>query len=278
MRNRGLHWKRQAVPFLIDGLRRLEYRGYDSAGVALHQDPGVIQITRTTGRVQSLESKLGDLNGSVHQARVGIGHTRWATHGRPTEENAHPHRSLDGKVVAVHNGIFENFHELRAELLANGITPRSQTDTECFPLMLSHLMSQGAGFEQAFRKAVGRLHGMYALACLHADHPGKMLLARSGPSLIVGVGENEYFVASDVAPLLPHTRDVVFLEDGDIAELTHAGMRVTDRDGRTVTSRFAPCRLGREHSRALRPSALHAQGDFRTAGGLGAHDRRAPRG
>jgi glucosamine--fructose-6-phosphate aminotransferase (isomerizing) len=225
---------RQAVPLLVDGLRRLEYRGYDSAGVALHQDPGVLQITRTTGRVQTLESKLGDLNGSVHHARVGIGHTRWATHGRPTEENAHPHKSSDGKVVAVHNGIFENFNELRAELVANGITPRSQTDTECFPLMLAHLMDQGAGFEEAFRAAVKRMQGMYALACLHADHPGKMLLARSGPSLIVGVGQDEYFVASDVAPLLPHTRDVVFLEDGDIAELTHSGMKITDRDGRTV--------------------------------------------
>jgi glutamine---fructose-6-phosphate transaminase (isomerizing) len=230
----GYIGSRQAIPFLIDGLRRLEYRGYDSAGVALHQDPGVIQITRTTGRVMTLESKLGDLNGSVHQARVGIGHTRWATHGRPSEENAHPHRSLDGKVVAVHNGIFENFNELKVELAANGITPRSQTDTECFPLMLEHLMSQGAGFEEAFRSAVGRMHGMYALACLHADHPGKMLLARAGPSLIIGVGENEYFVASDVAPLLPHTRDVVFLEDGDIAELTHAGMRITDRNGKPV--------------------------------------------
>jgi glutamine---fructose-6-phosphate transaminase (isomerizing) len=224
----------QAVPFLVDGLRRLEYRGYDSAGVAVHQDQGVVQVTRTTGGVQALESKLGDLNGGVHHARVGIGHTRWATHGRPTEANAHPHRSLDGKVAAVHNGIFENFNELRAELVASGITPRSQTDTECFPLMLAHLMSQGAGFEEAFRATVGRMQGMYALACLHADHPGKILLARSGPSLIVGVGQDEYFVASDVAPLLPHTRDVVFLEDGDIAELTHVGMTISDRDGRAV--------------------------------------------
>jgi len=230
----GYIGRRQAAPFLVDGLRRLEYRGYDSAGVALHPDPGVVRITRTTGRVQTLETKLGDLNGSVEQAHIGIGHTRWATHGRPTEENAHPHSSLDGKVVAVHNGIFENFGELRAELLAHGITPRSQTDTECFPLMLAHLMDQGFSFEAAFRGALERVQGMYALACLHADCPGKIMLARSGPSLIVGVGHEEYFVASDVAPLLPYTRAIVFLEDGDVAELTLTGMSITDRDGQSV--------------------------------------------
>jgi glutamine---fructose-6-phosphate transaminase (isomerizing) len=224
----GYLGSRPAVPLLLDCLRRLEYRGYDSAGVGLLGPQG-LAITRTTNRLQNLEKKLGELNGHASTARLGIGHTRWATHGRPTEENAHPHASPDGKIVIVHNGIFENFKELKAELSAFGLVQKSQTDTETFPMLMSLLMSQGAGYEEAFRMATRRMHGKYAIACLHADHPGKMLLARSGPTLVVGHGKGEFFVASDVAPLLPHTRDVAFLEDGDIAELTELGLRVFDR-------------------------------------------------
>jgi len=212
---------------LIDCLRRVEYRGYDSAGIGLHLDHG-IEVMRGAGRLHGLEAKVQGLNGYAAAARVGIGHTRWATHGKPTEENAHPHASPDGKIVVVHNGIFENFMELRAELIFAGLAPKSQTDTECFPLLMHLLMREGLDFEQAFHVAVDRMHGKYALACLHADHPGKILLARSGPTLVVGSGNGEYFVASDVAPLLPHTRDVTFLEDGDIAELTIHGLRVLD--------------------------------------------------
>jgi glucosamine--fructose-6-phosphate aminotransferase (isomerizing) len=215
---------------LLDCLRRLEYRGYDSAGIGLHLD-GAIQVMRGAGRLHGLESKLVGLNGHAALARVGIGHTRWATHGKPTEENAHPHSSPDGKIVVVHNGIFENFLELREELTFAGLSPRSQTDTECFPLLMHLLMQSGVPFEEAFSMAVGRMQGKYALACLHQDHPEKILLARSGPTLVVGIGDGEYFVASDVAPLLPHTRQVVFLEDGDVAELTPPGLRVFDRLG-----------------------------------------------
>ena len=226
---------REAAPILLDCLGRLEYRGYDSAGVGLLLGPGSLEVTRSTERLTGLRTKLQALNGHALGARVGIGHTRWATHGRPTEENAHPHRSPDGKLAVVHNGIFENFRELRAELSAYGLVQVTQTDTECFPLLMSLLMVQGASFEDAFRAAVRRMHGKYALACLHADNPGKMLLARSGPTLVVGFGDGESFVASDVAPLLPHTRDVAFLDDGDVAELTLEGLSIIDRTEQPVS-------------------------------------------
>ncbi|HEV8550728.1 MAG TPA: glutamine--fructose-6-phosphate transaminase (isomerizing) [Polyangiaceae bacterium] len=229
----GYVGNRPATPILLDCLKRLEYRGYDSAGLGLLMPDGV-EVTRSTHRLDGLEKKLKRLNGHAQLAFAGIGHTRWATHGRPTEENAHPHASRDGKILVVHNGIFENFMELRAELSAYGLFQVSQTDTECFPLMMSLLMSQGLDFESAFRAATLRMEGKFALACVHADEPGKILLARSGPTLVVGVGDGEYFVASDVAPLLPHTREVVFLEDGDIGRLTKDGLSVLDRSGTVV--------------------------------------------
>jgi glucosamine--fructose-6-phosphate aminotransferase (isomerizing) len=225
----GYLGKREATPILLDCLKRLEYRGYDSAGVGLLLPSG-LEVHRSTERLSGLETKLNGLNGHALAARVGIGHTRWATHGRPTEQNAHPHRSHDGKIVVVHNGIFENFVELRSELSSYGLAPVTQTDTECFPLLVSLLMREGYGFEDAFRAATHRVEGKFAIACLHADYPEKMLLARSGPTLVVGVGESEYFVASDVAPLLPHTRDVIFLEDGDVAVLTPDGLEITNDD------------------------------------------------
>jgi len=224
---------RQASNILLDCLERLEYRGYDSAGIGLLSPQG-IKITRSAGRLTNLADKVSQLNGHASGSSVGIGHTRWATHGRPTEENAHPHSSPDGKIVVVHNGIFENFRELRTELSAHGLVPTSQTDTECFPLLMHVLMKHGMGFEEAFRTAIKRMEGKYAIACIHADHPSKILLARSGPTLVVGIGNGEFFVASDVAPLLPHTRDIAFLEDGDVAELTLDGVRVFDREDRIV--------------------------------------------
>jgi len=232
----GYVGRNEAVPILLDGLRRLEYRGYDSAGVAL-MHAGELEVTRSTDRLAGLETKLRKLNGHALAARAGIGHTRWATHGPPSEKNAHPHTSLDGKIAVVHNGIFENFMTIRAELVEHGQAPRSETDTECFPMLVSHLMGSGKTFDEAFSSAVHAMHGKYALACVHVDHPGKMLLARSGPPLVVGIGNGEYFVASDVAPLLSHTRDVVFLEDGDIGELSADGLRVLSEDGVPVDRR-----------------------------------------
>jgi glucosamine--fructose-6-phosphate aminotransferase (isomerizing) len=219
-----------AAMLLLDGLRSLEYRGYDSAGIALAPGGGSFRVTRASGKLMNLQAKL-DLHDTT---TTGIGHTRWATHGRPTEENAHPHRSSDGKIVAVHNGIFENFLELRQELTAAGFTFITETDTECFPVMVSHLMNGGLNFLDAFREAVGRMQGIYAIACMQADDPGRILVARSGPPLVIGIGEGEQFLASDVVPLLRHTRRVIYIEDGDLAEMTRAGVRIFRQDGLPV--------------------------------------------
>jgi glucosamine--fructose-6-phosphate aminotransferase (isomerizing) len=233
----GYLGSREAAPILLCGLKQLEYRGYDSAGVALIHPSGTVEVTRSTDRLAGLEAKLGALNGHARASRAGIGHTRWATHGRASVENAHPHTSLDGKIAVVHNGIFENFMSIRLALKARGHAPRTETDTECFPLLVSQRMAEGDDYATAFITAVRSMRGKYALACVHADHPNKILLARSGPPLVVGVGQGEYFVASDVGPLLPHTRDVVFLEDGDLGEVTTDGLRIWDRDGARVERR-----------------------------------------
>ncbi len=226
----GYIGQQSAAAILVDGLRALEYRGYDSAGIALVAGDGTFHITRASGKLINLQAKM-DLD---DPATLGIGHTRWATHGRPTEENAHPHRSNDGKVVAVHNGIFENFLELRAGLKAAGFTFITETDTECFPMMVSHMMNDGLGFVEAFRAAVGKMRGIYALACLHADDPDRILVARSGPPLVIGIGAGETYLASDVVPLLSHTRQVIYLEDGDLGEITREGARIFRLDGSDV--------------------------------------------
>jgi glucosamine--fructose-6-phosphate aminotransferase (isomerizing) len=220
----------KAAPILVEGLKSLEYRGYDSAGVALAPGDGEFRVTRASGKLSNLEARI-DLKDA---ASVGIGHTRWATHGRPTETNAHPHRGADGKVVAVHNGIFENFLELRAELKAEGNSFVTETDTECFPVMVSQLMKTTPDFREAFRQAVGRMRGIWAIASLHASDPGRILVARSGPPLVIGIGEGENFIASDVIPLLRHTRRVIYLEDGDLAEVRADGVEVFRQDGTKV--------------------------------------------
>ena len=219
-----------AAPILVDGLRALDYRGYDSAGAALVPGDGTFRIIRASGKLSQLQAKVDYQDATP----LGIGHTRWATHGRPTEVNAHPHRSPNGKIVVVHNGIFENFLELRAELTATGHRFATETDTECLPVLVQQLMGQGLGFMDAFRSAVGRLRGIWAIACLHADDPARILLARNGPPLAVGLGEQEQFLASDIVPLLRHTRRVVHLEDGDLAELTREGLRLFRLDGTAV--------------------------------------------
>jgi glucosamine--fructose-6-phosphate aminotransferase (isomerizing) len=227
----GYIGNQKAAPILVDGLKSLEYRGYDSAGIALAPGDGAFRITRAQGKLANLQAKVDGDDPST----LGIGHTRWATHGRPTEANAHPHRSADGQVVAVHNGIFENFLELRAELSAAGHTFITETDTECFPVMVSHYLDQGADFRTAFTRAVNRMRGIYAIACLRASDPGRILVARSGPPLVIGLGDGETFLASDVVPLLRHTRRVIHLEDGDLAELRADGVELFRQDGQSVT-------------------------------------------
>jgi len=219
---------RDAVPVILGGLRRLEYRGYDSAGLAVVRG-GELLRRRAAG-------KLGNLADSLAREPLtgewGIGHTRWATHGRPTEENAHPHQDGEGRIVVVHNGIIENHLELKARLQAAGHRFVSQTDTE----VVAHLVAshyQGS-LEQAARRALAEIRGVYALVLLHRDEPRRLVAARLGPPLVVGLGEGEHFVASDVPALLPHTRDFLFLEDGDVATLTPAAVSVTRHDGRAV--------------------------------------------
>ncbi|AMM31155.1 Glutamine amidotransferase [Sinomonas atrocyanea] len=211
-----------AAPFLIEGLARLEYRGYDSAGIAVLGTNGAT-VVRTVGRVRALESALPKrLSG-----KVGIGHTRWATHGPVAERNAHPHSSADGRISVVHNGIIDNAANLRTSLRAAGVDLASDTDTE----VIAHLVarSEAETLEAAVLETLGRISGTYALAVVDTRHPDRIVVARSGSPLILGVGEKEMFVASDVAALVRHTNRVVHLEDGELATVTASGFRTFDR-------------------------------------------------
>lgn len=225
----GYIGQRKPLPVLMDGLRRLEYRGYDSAGVAVISRDGRLEIRRATGKLHNLEEAL---RRAPVDGWYGIGHTRWATHGRPTEENAHPHRDCGGNVVVVHNGIIENYLELKEELAARGHQFRTETDTEIIP----HLIEENfeGNLEEAVRRAVARLRGIFAIAAVSRLDPGKIVAARQGPPVVVGVGEGEYFAASDIPAILNHTRDVFFLQDGDMAILTSEGVRLADFAGRPV--------------------------------------------
>jgi glutamine---fructose-6-phosphate transaminase (isomerizing) len=219
----------QAVPIIMDGLKKLEYRGYDSAGIAVLEPAGSLAIRRASGKLKNLENSLAE---SAVTGTFGIGHTRWATHGRPTEENAHPHRDSKGEIVVVHNGIVENYLALRHELSAKGHTFLSETDTE----VIAHLVGDyfDGNLEQAVRKALARIQGVFALGVISKRDPHKIVAARQGPPVVIGIGESEFFVASDVPAILAHTRDMFFLSDGDMAILTKAGVQVTDFDGAAV--------------------------------------------
>src|SRR5579864_822214 len=219
---------RQAVPIILDGLKRLEYRGYDSAGLAVEQDH-CLEVRRAQGKLRNLEEvlKLNPVEG-----HFGIGHTRWATHGRPTEENAHPHRDCHGDIVVVHNGIVENYLTLKAQLVKEGHTFVTETDTE----VIAHLVEKyyDGNLENAVRDAVRQLTGVFALSVISRKDPNKIVAARSGPPVVIGLGDSEYFVASDVPAILSHTRDMIFLADGDMAVLTKDGVHLTDFNGRPV--------------------------------------------
>ncbi|MGB6523864.1 MAG: glutamine--fructose-6-phosphate transaminase (isomerizing), partial [Candidatus Acidiferrales bacterium] len=220
---------KKVVPLILDGLKRLEYRGYDSAGIAVVQKDGKLDIRRASGKLRNLEEtiRLSPLEGTY-----GIGHTRWATHGRPTEENAHPHRDCKGEVVVVHNGIIENYLELKQQLIAKGHKFVTETDTE----VIAHLVEANlnGSLESAVQKTVKQLNGVYALAVISTRDLNKIVAARWGPPAVIGLGQNEYFVASDIPAILHHTRDVIFLSDGDIAVLTPEGVRLTDFDGAAI--------------------------------------------
>jgi glutamine---fructose-6-phosphate transaminase (isomerizing) len=221
---------KEVVPVLIDGLRRLEYRGYDSAGIAVVHN-GEVELRRSAGKLSRLEEviRLNPLTGSY-----GVGHTRWATHGRPTEENAHPHRDCTGKIVVVHNGIIENYLELKRELQAQGHTFVTETDTEIVAHLVEREMKDD-GLENAVRRALVLLRGLFALVLISADDPGKIVTVRNGPPIVVGLGEGEFFVASDIPAILSHTRDVVFLGDEEMAIVTASGVCFTDLSGRRIS-------------------------------------------
>ncbi|HJY85633.1 MAG TPA: glutamine--fructose-6-phosphate transaminase (isomerizing) [Candidatus Acidoferrales bacterium] len=221
---------KKVVPLILDGLKRLEYRGYDSAGIAVVTQNGKLDIRRASGKLRNLEEaiRLSPIDG-----RYGVGHTRWATHGRPTEENAHPHRDCTGQVVVVHNGIIENYLELKRQLAKEGHRFVTETDTE----VIAHLVEKnlnGAPLEEAVRKTVKQLNGVYALAILSSKDPNKIVAARFGPPAVIGLGQDEYFVASDIPAVLYHTRDVFFLADGDLAVITPQGVRLLDFEGRAI--------------------------------------------
>src|SRR6266571_4165754 len=227
---------KQVVGVILDGLKKLEYRGYDSAGIAVVDEKRVLTIRRAEGKLRNLEEaiRLQPIDG-----QYGIGHTRWATHGRPTEENAHPHRDCRGRVVVVHNGIIENYLALKKRLIEEGHKFTTETDTEVIAhLVEKYFLNPGNGqrpsLEEAVRKAVRDITGVFALAVIAVDEPNKIVAARNGPPAVIGLGKEEYFVASDVPAILYHTRDLFFLADGDLAVITPQGVQLTDFNGQPI--------------------------------------------
>jgi len=222
---------KKVVPVIIEGLRKLEYRGYDSAGIAVVNPAGKLELRRAAGKLRNLEEVMQK---SPIEGTYGIGHTRWATHGRPTEENAHPHRDCSGEIVVVHNGIIENYLELKEQLQREGHKFVTETDTEVVAHLVEKHSQGGAPLEEAVRRSLKELRGIYSLVFLSSRDPRKIVAARIGPPSVIGLGDGEYFVASDIPALLEHTREIFFLADGDIAVLTQNGVRVMDHDGRPV--------------------------------------------
>jgi glutamine---fructose-6-phosphate transaminase (isomerizing) len=222
---------RDAVPVIVEGLRRLEYRGYDSAGIAVVND-GALHRRRAVGKLCNLEQSL---QAEPLAGAYGVGHTRWATHGRPSEENAHPHVDCTGSLVVVHNGIIENYLPLKARLQKEGHRFATQTDTE----VVAHLVESHfkGSLEEAARAALQELEGIYALVLLHKDEPQKLVAARQGPPLVVGLADGERFLASDIPALLPYTRDFVFLNDGDVVTVTPSELTIRDASGAKIERR-----------------------------------------
>src|SRR5678815_2283799 len=227
----GYVGNKQVVPLIIDGLRKLEYRGYDSAGIAVVNEDHEMEIRRAKGKLRNLEEaiRLTPLDGTY-----GIGHTRWATHGRPTEENAHPHRDCTGRVVVVHNGIIENYLQLKDRLSKKDHEFVTETDTEIIAHLIEDYLNEGSSFEKAVHQTALELRGIFALSIINSEEPDTIIAVRQGPPVVIGLGDGEYFVASDIPPILQHTRDVFFLGDGEIAILTKEAVAVTDFHGASV--------------------------------------------
>ncbi len=220
----GYIGKRKALPVLINGLKKLEYRGYDSAGVAFTRD-GSLRIKRSVGKLINLEASASDED----SGNIGIGHTRWATHGKPSEENAHPHRA--GKIVLVHNGIIENYLDLKNRLIAKGHEFKSETDTEVIAHLIEECIRGGNRFEPAVQKALSQVRGAYALCIMHEDEPDKLIAAKNGCPIALGLGDGESFVASDIPAMLEYTRKVIFMDDMEMAIITNQGIEIKDLTG-----------------------------------------------
>ncbi|MCG3110676.1 MAG: glutamine--fructose-6-phosphate transaminase (isomerizing) [Candidatus Manganitrophus sp. SB1] len=227
----GYIGEKNVVSILVDGLRRLEYRGYDSAGIAYFSD-GALEVKRSAGKLAALESTLSLI---PPKGYLGIGHTRWATHGKPSEANAHPHRA--GSLVVVHNGIIENYLSLKKGLQAEGRVFTSDTDTEVIVQLVDHLYQKGMPLEQAVRSAIEKMVGSYAICLISEKEPEKMVVFRSGCPLVIGVGDKEFFVASDIPAFLSHTREVIFLEDGELAVLSRNGAEISDLKGALLSKK-----------------------------------------
>ncbi|HLJ90473.1 MAG TPA: glutamine--fructose-6-phosphate transaminase (isomerizing) [Candidatus Angelobacter sp.] len=227
----GYVGKKEVVPVILDGLRRMEYRGYDSAGIAVAGNGDGLQIRRAEGKLRNLENTVRQ---SPLDGTYGIGHTRWATHGRPTERNAHPHRDCTGKIVVVHNGIIENYLPLKKSLLASGHTFSTETDTEVIAHLVEKYKAQSATLEEAVRSSLKELRGVFALAVISADDPDKIVAVRNGPPAVIGLGNHEHFIASDLVAILNHTRDLFFLQDGDMAVIRRESVEITDFDGAPI--------------------------------------------
>jgi len=226
----GYIGQQSAAPVILEGLKRLEYRGYDSAGIAVGNADQQLAVRRAKGKLVNLEAKIEI---SPIEGHYGVGHTRWATHGRPSEDNAHPHRDCRGDFVVVHNGIVENYLPLKHQLESEGHVFKTETDTE----VVAHLLEKhfAGNLEDALRCAIREISGVYALAIVSRLDPGKIVAARSGPPVVIGLGDGEFFVASDVPAILSHTRDVLFLADGDVAVLSKRGVELSDVAGRAVS-------------------------------------------
>src|SRR5687768_1337501 len=222
---------KEVVPILLDGLRRLEYRGYDSAGVAVVRN-GQIERRRSAGKLVNLERAIET---QPLQGIYGVGHTRWATHGRPTEENAHPHQDCTGKIVVVHNGIIENYLDLKHELQKLGHKFVTETDTEIIAHLLEQEMASDHKLDDAARRALLHMRGLFAFVAISTEDPEKIIAVRNGPPIVVGIGENEFFVASDTPAILSHTRDVVFLGDEEMAVITRHGLEFSNFAGTPVS-------------------------------------------
>ena len=260
----GYAGSKQAAPILLDGLSRLEYRGYDSAGLCVFSE-GELKLAKSKGRLAVLRTKTE--NGATLPGYLGIGHTRWATHGAPSDENAHPQLSTNGSICIVHNGIIENFLPLKEFLLKQGKTFRSETDTEVIANLLEYYYEQENDLMKAVRLTLGRIEGSYALGILCADRPDSMIAVKKDSPLIFGFGEGENFIASDVPAILPYTRSVVYLNDGDMVVFTKNAAQFYDANGTPV--RKAPEHIeweaytvGIQYLSAYTQPRLRQHGDF----------------